>query len=119
MALLLCATALAWPQVREGNFSIRFAPDADLQANAEVPFHIHVLDDLRKPLMNAQVTLQIETAQHTQVKIFRAPQIEPGVYLAKPVFPFAGQWIVYVEVHHDGEVSARTIEHSVPETASR
>ncbi len=118
-ALLLAAAALlsAQPQRREGNFVIRFEPKAVLQTGAAIPFQIDVTDDLHKPLIQAKVTLQIETAEHTGVKVFDAPAVSPGVYIAKPVFPDAGQWNVYVEVTRGGAVSARTIQFYVPESA--
>jgi YtkA-like len=117
LALLCCAGGLLVAQDHAGNFTIRFEPQAVLQANAEIPFGIHVADDLHKPVLNAKVSLQIETSQNTNVTVFKAPEVEPGVYVAKPVFPSAGHWIVYVEVRRDGELSARSIEYDVPTTA--
>ena len=118
LALFLCVISLLLSQEREGNFVIRFEPQAVLQSNIEIPFEIHVQDDRRRPLEQAKVTLQIETPQHTQVKIYHAPSVGAGEYIAKPVFPSAGEWNVYVEVRQNGEVSARTIEYSIPETAA-
>lgn len=100
---------------RPGNFNVRFEPTAKLQTGAEIPFQITVTDALRKPLIQARVTLQIETLDGKNVKVFKAPAVNPGVYIAKPVFPFSGEWNVYVEVHRNNEMSARTIEFSVPE----
>jgi hypothetical protein len=100
-----------------GNFIIRFEPKAVLQTDAPIPFQIEATDDLHKPLIQAKVTLQIETPEHTDVKIFNAPMTNPGVYIAKPNFPHAGQWNVYVEVHRANEMSARTIQYYVPESA--
>jgi hypothetical protein len=117
-ALLLCSVSLLFPQYREGNFNIRFEPTAVLQTGAEIPFAIHVTDDRKRPLIQASVTLQIETQANTDVKVFKAPETEPGVYVAKPVFPSAGQWSVYVEVHREGELSARTIDYNVPDSAA-
>jgi YtkA-like len=116
--MLLCAAALLMPQQpaeREGNFDIRFEPSAKLQTGVQVPFRITVNNGLGKPLTNAKVTLQITMADGTHVKIFPAPAISPGVYMAKPLFPLAGEWTVYVEVRREDKLSARTIEFTVPE----
>jgi len=110
----MAVAGLLWAQERPANFTIRFGPDADLQTNAQVPFAIHVTDDLGKPVENAKVTLQIETPQHERVEVFKAPMTDRGVYVAKPVFPSAGAWSVYVEVRRDGALSARTIDFTVP-----
>jgi YtkA-like len=118
LALLLAALGLSFAQEHQGNFVIRFEPTAALQANAEIPFEIRISDDLRKPIINAKVTLQIETPQHTQVSVYKATATDTGVYVAKPVFPAAGQWSVYVEVRRDGDMSARTIDFNVPASAS-
>lgn len=103
------------PAERDGNFVIRFEPKAVLQPAAPIPFEIDVTDDLQKPLLLATVTLQAETSDHTNVKVFKAPSVGPGVYVAKPVFPTAGEWSVRVEVRRGDQVSARTIEYNVPE----
>ncbi len=100
-----------------GNFVIRFEPKAVLQTDAPIPFEIDVTDDLHKPLIQATVTLQIETPEHANVSVFKAPATSPGVYIAKPNFPHAGQWNVYVEVHRGNQMSARTIQYYVPESA--
>lgn len=118
VALLLCASGLLLAQQgpeRDGNFDIRFEPWAKLQAAVQVPFQITVKDPRNKPLTDAKVTLQIETLDHTHVKIFPAPAINPGTYMAKPVFPFAGEWSVHVEVRRDNEMTARTLQFSVPQ----
>ena len=116
--LLLTAGLVLAQQQHEGNFIIRFEPKAVLQTETAIPFQIDVKDDLHKPLIQAKVTLQIETAEHTDVKVFDAPAVSPGVYIAKPVFPDAGQWNVYVEVRRGGAISARTIQYYVPESAA-
>ncbi len=113
---MLAGAATLFAQNRAGNFVIRFEPDAVLQANAVVPFAIHVTDDRRNPVLNAKVTLQIETPGHTQVKVYNAPGVEPGVYEALPVFPSAGSWTVYVEVRQEGLTSARTIDFNVTDS---
>jgi hypothetical protein len=115
LALLVFAAALALGQAREGNFEIRFEPEAVLQTGVPIPFAINVKDDLHKPLIQAKVTLQIELQDHSHVKVFPAPAVSPGTYIAKPVFPVAGQWNVYVEVRRNNEMSARTIQFDVPE----
>lgn len=99
---------------REGNFTIRFEPKAILQTDAQIPFEIKVMDDLKKPVQDAKVTLQIETAEHKHVTVFKAPAVASGLYLAKPIFPEAGVWSVYVEVHRNDEMSARILEYTVP-----
>jgi hypothetical protein len=122
-ALLLLGLGLLFAQEREGNFTVRFEPTAVLQTGAPIPFQITVHDANHKPLADAKVTLQIETANHTHVKVFPAPAVDaranPGIYVAKPVFDAAGEWSVYVEVRRQNgrweEMSARTIEFTVPE----
>ncbi len=118
VAILLCTFGLLFaqqPPEREGNFNIRFEPTAKLQTGVQVPFQITVNDALHKPVIQAKVTLQIEMTDGTQVKVFPAPAINPGVYVAKPVFPISGEWKIYVEAHRDNAMTARTIEFSVPE----
>ena len=115
LALLLCVLGLLAAQMREGDFDIRFEPTAKLQTGVEVPFSIVVKDALHKPLPDAKVTLQIETKEGTHVKVFPAPAVNPGSYIAKPVFPSPGDWSVYVEVRRGNEMSARTIQFQVPE----
>lgn len=99
--------------MREANFNIRFEPTAILQSNTEIRFDITINDAEHKPVHGAQVTLQIETPDHRDTKVFRAPEMQTGVYMAKPIFPAAGRWNVYVEARRDGEMSARTIEYYV------
>jgi hypothetical protein len=98
---------------REGNFTIRFEPKAILQAEAQIPFEITVLNDLKQPLHQAKVTMQIETKDHKHTMTYKAPEVTEGTYLAKPVFPEAGEWSVYVEVHRNDQVSSRTLEFVV------
>jgi YtkA-like len=100
---------------REGNFEIRFEPTAKLQTGIEVPFEIHINDALHKPLTSGTVTLQIEMPDHSHLKVFPAPAVSPGVYLAKPTFPLAGEWNLYVQARRNDEMSARTILFNVPE----
>ncbi|HEY3939727.1 MAG TPA: FixH family protein [Bryobacteraceae bacterium] len=111
--LLLLASSLLIPEVREGNFTIRFEPKAILQTGTPIPFEIHVNDSLHKPVQQAKVTLQIETTEHQDLKVFVAPATEPGVYVAKPVFPEAGEWNIYVEVRRSDQLSSRTIQFNV------
>ena len=114
LGLLAGLTALGQDQrLRNGNFSIYFEPTAVLQSGTEVPFRITVNDALHKPLIGARVTLQIETPEHEHTKVYKATMIENGIYIAKPLFPVAGRWSVYVEVHREDEMSARTIEYYV------
>jgi hypothetical protein len=98
---------------REGNFTIRFEPKAILQTEAQIPFEITVTNDLHQSVRDAKVTLQIETKDHQNVKIFKAPEVTAGVYLAKPVFPEAGEWTVSVEVHRNDQFSARNLDYTV------
>lgn len=116
-ALFVCAPGLLAQQrqEREGNFNIRFEPSAKLQTGVEVPFRITVTDALRKPLVDAKVTLQVEMTDGSRVKVYKAPGTDPGVYIAKPIFSVSGEWNVYVEARRDAEMSARTIQFSVPE----
>ena len=113
IALLLCFFGSVLAQEREGNFNIRFEPTAVLQTGAPVPFKIDVKDDLHKPLTDAKVTLQIEMTDHSNSKVFPAPAINPGIYIAKPLFPASGEWSVSVEVRRNDQMSARTIVFNV------
>ena len=113
--LALCVLGVSLAQEREGNFNIRFEPKAKLQTGVQVPFEIDVKDALKKPLPDAKVTLEIEMTDHSRVQVFPAPAVSPGVYIAKPLFPVSGEWNVYVEVRRDNEMTARTIQFSVPE----
>ena len=120
VALLLCGFGLVLAQEgaeRNGNFDIRFEPTAKLQNAVPIPFQVTVKDALNKPVVGAKVTLQIEMLDHTRVNVYPAAGLNPGVYVAKPVFPVAGEWNVYVEVHRSNEMSARTIQFSVADTA--
>jgi hypothetical protein len=113
-ALFLLLASLPLAAEREGNFTIRFEPTAILQTGAPVPFEIRVTNDLRKPVSHAKATLQIEMEQHNNVKVFPAPEVSPGVYVAKPVFPESGAWSIYVEVRRNDQLSVRTIQFTVP-----
>ena len=122
-ALFALGLGLLFAQTRDGNFIIRFEPTAVLQTGAPIPFQITVHDAVHKPLVDAKVTLQIETPNHTHVAVFPAPPADqratPGIYIAKPVFDKPGEWTVYVEVRRQNgrweEMSARTISYTVPE----
>jgi hypothetical protein len=102
-------------QLENANFDIRFEPDAKLQTGAPIPYRITIKDDLGKPVPRAEVSLQIETPDHKDVQIYKAPMLDAGMYLAKPVFPHAGQWSVTVNAHRREQVSSRTIEYTVPD----
>jgi hypothetical protein len=112
LSLLLAFGLLAFAG-REGNFIIRFEPKAIMQAETQVPFSISVLNDLRQPLHEAKVTLQIETKDHQNVKVFKAPEVTAGEYLAKPVFPTPGLWNITVEVHRNDQSTSRSVEYTV------
>lgn len=111
--LFVCALGVLLAQEREGNFDIRFEPTAKLQTGVPVPFAITVRDARHQPLTNAKVTLQIETQDSTNVKVFPASAVNPGTYIAKPTFPSSGSWSIYVEVRRDNEMTARTIQFDV------
>lgn len=117
LVLLFGLVALLPAQDRPGNFDIRLEPTAMLQTGADIPFQITVRDALRKPLVDAKVTLQVETAQHDHVQVYKAPAVDRGVYLAKPVFSQAGAWNLTVQVHRADQESSRTIEVNVPRSA--
>ena len=118
LALLLSTFAVLLaqqPSDHPGDFNIRFEPDAKLQTNAEIPFRVIVTDPLHKPLIDAKVTLQIELKDGSRVKVYKAPAVGQGVYVAKPIFPVGGEWQVYVEVRRDQQMSAREIDFTVPD----
>ncbi len=119
LASLICLFGLAHlarpQQLQPGNWDIYFEPTAKLQTGTPVPFQITVHDALHKPLIDAKVTLQIETADHQKVQVFKAPATDQGVYLAKPFFPSSGQWSVLVEVHRDQKEDSRSVEYNVPD----
>jgi hypothetical protein len=120
VASLLCGFGLLLAQegpARDGNFDIRFEPTAKLQTGVQVPFEIDVKDARKQPLTGAKVTLQIEMLDHSRVKVFQAPGLNPGVYIAKPVFPAAGDWNVYVEVRRSDAMTSRSIQFSVADSA--
>jgi hypothetical protein len=114
-ACLLLAAALLGSAEREGNFTIRFEPKAILQTGAPVPFEISVTDSHRKPVIQAQVTLYIETTDGRNRQPFPAPATTPGVYLAKPVFSEAGDWNVDVEVRRNDQFTSRSLQFNVHE----
>ena len=112
---MLLAAGLLGSAERPGNFTIRVEPKAILQTQAQIPFEISVTDALGKPVAQAQVKLYIETADGRDRKEFAAPAITAGVYLAKPVFPEAGDWKVDVEVRRNDQLSTRSLEFNVHE----
>lgn len=115
-AVLSCAiTAFAQQPVHNGNFEIRFEPTAILQSNAPIPFEIHVTDPDHHPVTTAKVEMYIEMTDHTRSQSFKAPSIDKGVYMAKPVFPVPGRWNVEVIVRRADQESDRTLEFNVPE----
>jgi hypothetical protein len=118
--LTLCLFAmgliLAAPDVKDGNFTIRFEPSAKLQTNVEVPFDVRVTDDRNNPLQhNARVELAIAPENKPVVKTMKAWFVQPGLFIAKPVFPTDGQWAVTVTVRINDRVSTRTISFTVTE----
>ena len=118
VAPLLCLVGLVslyGQQLRNANFDISVEPTAILQSGTEIRFDIHVNDSLHKPVHGAQVTLQIETSDHQQTKVFKATELQEGVYMAKPLFPSKGRWNVYVQAKRDDAMTARSIEYYVPQ----
>ena len=85
-----------------------------LQPEAQIPFQIKVTNDLKQPVHEAKVTMQIETKDHKNVQVFKAPEVTEGVYLAKPIFAQAGDWTLTVEVHRNDAVSTRTRDYTIP-----
>lgn len=108
MAGLLVAAA-----DQPGDFTIRFEPTAKLQANVEVPFEVHVTDSRDRPLPQGKVELSISPVDKATVDTVKAWFVQPGVFIAKPKFPSAGQWSVTVNVRLGNLVSTRTIEFTV------
>lgn len=100
-------------QLRDANFEIYFEPTAILQTGTEIPFQITVKDALHKPVHGARVTLQVETPEHQNTKVYKAAEIQAGTYIAKPLFPVKGRWNVYVEAYRDDQMTARTIEYYI------
>lgn len=100
-------------QLRDANFDISVEPTAVLQSGAEIRFDITVKDAAHHPVHGARVTLQVETTDHQQTKVYRATEMDTGLYMAKPVFPTAGRWNVYIEARRDEAMSARTVEYYV------
>ncbi len=114
-ACLLVAAGLLASAEREGNFKIRFEPKAILQTGVTIPFEISVTDSHRQPVTEAKVKLYIETADGQDRMPFPAPGTTAGVYLAKPVFPRAGDWTVDVEVRRNDQFSTRSLTFNVHE----
>ena len=113
LALFLCVAGLLLAQ-QEGNFKIRFEPSAKLQTGVQVPFDIHVEDTLNKPVRDASVTMQISpVAASEDVTTVKAWMVQPGLYIAKPLFPKAAQWTVTVVVQRGDFSSNRTIQFNV------
>ena len=113
LAVLCLAVALLFGVDREGDFAIRFEPTAKVQTGAQIPFEIHVNDSLGKPLQDGQVQLAIALPDKPATASVRAWALQPGVYLAKPVFPLAGTWSVTVTARHLDKVSTRSIDFNV------
>ncbi len=85
-----------------------------LQPEAQIPFEIKVMNDLQQPLHQAKVTLQIETKDHKSVQVFKAPEVTEGVYLAKPIFPQAGEWSISVDVQRNDQHTSRSRDYTIP-----
>lgn len=115
--VLLCIPVAAlWAQLQPGNFTIYAEPTAKVQTDAPVPYQIRVTDDRNKPVVDAKVTLQIETEDHLNVQVFKAPAVDKGLYEAKPVFPKPGTWHIFVHVLRNNLEGARTYDVNVPRT---
>ncbi len=117
LALTLCAFGLLLAaDEKEGNFTIRFEPTAKLQTNVEVPFAVHVTDDLGKPLQqDDHVEMSIAPENQATAKTIKAWFVAPGEFIAKPVFPLDGEWAVTVTARRQDRVTRRTITFSVAE----
>jgi hypothetical protein len=116
LALLFCAFGLMLAQEQPGNYTIRFEPTARLQTDAQIPFHIRVTDARDQPLRDATVTLTIENSTHDSTKVFKAPAIDEGVYVAKPVFEKPGTWDVRIDVKRNNFVGSKTEQYNVPKS---
>ena len=92
---IVVAVPLFAQQVTPGNFNVYVEPTAKLQTDAPIPFQIRVTDALNKPLVDATVSLQIETADGRYVQVFRAPAVDRGVYLATPSSRPSGVWDIH------------------------
>jgi nitrogen fixation protein FixH len=115
LVLLFCVMGLVFAaDDREGNFTIRFEPTAKLQTKVEVPFEVRITDDRKQPLQhNAAVELSISPKNQGSTKTIKAWFVQPGVFIAKPVFPSDGQWSVTVTARRENQVSSRVITFSV------
>jgi hypothetical protein len=89
-----------------------------LQSGVKIPFRIQVINPEQRPVTEAKVTLEIHRPDHSMVTVFKAPAVDRGVYVAKPIFPSPGTWEVYVEVRWEDQHGARTIEYNVPRSAT-
>jgi nitrogen fixation protein FixH len=99
---------------KEGNFTIRFEPTAKLQTNVQVPFEIRVMDDRQKPLQrNDSVELSFAPQNQENGKTVKAWFVQPGLFIAKPVFPADGQWVITVIARREDRVTRRTIMFAV------
>jgi cation diffusion facilitator CzcD-associated flavoprotein CzcO len=117
IALLFAVAAIGISpgrELRPANFDISFDPTAVLQSGTEIRFDIHVNDTLHKPVHGAQVTLQVETVDHQYTKMFKAAELQDGLYMVKTLFPVKGRWNVDVEARRDDQMTARTKEYYVP-----
>lgn len=99
----------------EANYKIRFEPTAKLQTRCEVPFQITVMDGRQRPVQNAQVQFVFSEMPQGVTDKLKAWPVSPGVYVAKPVFPTAGEWEVEAIVSREGQISRRTIPFHVPQ----
>lgn len=113
--LALGITPLLLAQLTEANYDIRFEPDAKLQTGAPIPYRINIHDSLGHAVRGAKVTVLVETPDHQDSVTYKAPMLDAGVYMAKPVFGHSGQWNVTVHALQDNRESARTIAYTVPD----
>lgn len=117
LALFFCVFALlSAADEKEGNFTIRFEPSVKLQTKVEVPFTVHVTDDLGKPLQrDDHVEMSIAPENQAPIKTVKAWFVAPGEFIAKPVFPSDGQWAITVMARRQDRVTRRTIVFPVTE----
>ena len=115
LVLALCLLGFAFAaDEKEGNFTIRFEPTAKLQANVEVPFEVRVTDDRRRPLQrDDSVELSIGQPDEAPLRTLKAWFVQPGLFIAKPVFPADGKWDLTVTARRENQISRRTISFSV------
>lgn len=115
LSLLSCLlfSSLVAKAEREGNFKIRFEPTALLQTGVEVPFEVKVWDVRQQPATDVRVIVAISRPNEERSLKSDALRVGTGVYVAKPMFPSAGQWNVEVRVRKDDTVTTKVMSFNV------